>query len=606
VTEEITVRLVEALSLHQAGRLDEARRAYEGVLVAAPDNADARHLLGVVHYQQGAHAIALEHIRSAIALKPDASSYWSNLANVLRATGEVEEAVRACLEALNLDPDNIDASTNLANALLAADRPDEAFDVLTALVQAHPGHYAALNNLGLLHKHRGDSEAAISLFRRAVDLNPDYFDGHFNLGNLLFELGRHREATEPLSDAVALDALSAESHRVLGLALLKTDALDEALEQFVLAEAIAPRDPRVLLGVGTARQELGEVDEAEAAYRRVIALDPDNHFALNNLGTIHRQRGELGEGLALFDRAVARDPDYAEAHFNRGSVLSELGRVNEAEQSLLRACALDPSFAPPRESLVDLYERIGNPDKAELVIRRWREQLPDDPIARHLAAAHGGESVPSRCAEEYVQAEFDRAAKFFDHRLKTLDYRMPGYVAPVLAKHLPEARLGALTVLDAGCGTGLCARSLKPWAARLEGVDLSGKMLSVAAGLELYDELRGAELVADLRQRPGRYDVIVSMDVLIYFGDLEEPLEAAFQALKPGGLLVFSVEQADDADAYVLQRSGRFAHDGAYIRRLAAEVGFALLEARTVILRMERQVPVWGHLLELQRPDAVG
>ena len=45
---------------------------------------------------------------------------------------------------------------------------------------------------------------------------------------------------------------------------------------------------------------------------------------------------------------------------------------------------------------------------------------------------------------------------------------------------LPDDLRGA-RILDAGCGTGLCVAFLKPLAAHLVGVDLSGSMLKQAS-----------------------------------------------------------------------------------------------------------------------------
>jgi len=48
--------------------------------------------------------------------------------------------------------------------------------------------------------------------------------------------------------------------------------------------------------------------------------------------------------------------------------------------------------------------------------------------------------------------------------------------------------------------------------------------------------------------------------VLVYFGDLRLPLDAAARALRPGGLLVFSTERGEDG-GFSLEPSGRFSHD---------------------------------------------
>ena len=65
---------------------------------------------------------------------------------------------------------------------------------------------------------------------------------------------------------------------------------------------------------------------------------------------------------------------------------------------------------------------------------------------------------------------------------------------------------------------------------------------------QIYDELTQAELTAYLRDHPDGFDVIVTADTLVYFGALEEVAAAAAAALRPGGVLVFTVEEALEPD----------------------------------------------------------
>ena len=87
-------------------------------------------------------------------------------------------------------------------------------------------------------------------------------------------------------------------------------------------------------------------------------------------------------------------------------------------------------------------------------------------------------------------------------------------------------------------------------------------MLSHARSKEVYCELEQGELTEFLRARPGSFDVIVSADTLVYFGDLREFCAAAAHALRPSGLVVFTLEhavEAGDAD-YRLELHGRYSH----------------------------------------------
>ena len=91
------------------------------------------------------------------------------------------------------------------------------------------------------------------------------------------------------------------------------------------------------------------------------------------------------------------------------------------------------------------------------------------------------------------------------------------------------------SVLDLGCGTGLCGPLLKPRPERLTGIDLAAGMLERARAHGVYDRLERAEVVAWLEANRETFDLIVSVDVLIYIGDLERLFAGARRALASGG-----------------------------------------------------------------------
>ena len=70
--------------------------------------------------------------------------------------------------------------------------------------------------------------------------------------------------------------------------------------------------------------------------------------------------------------------------------------------------------------------------------------------------------------------------------------------------------------------------------------------------------------------------MIVSADTLVYFGPLEAVAAAAANALRPGGVLVFTVEElSDDASdaGYSLSPNGRYRHSPGYLERVLADAG---------------------------------
>jgi predicted TPR repeat methyltransferase len=196
---------------------------------------------------------------------------------------------------------------------------------------------------------------------------------------------------------------------------------------------------------------------------------------------------------------------------------------------------------------------------------------------------------------------FDSFSKSFDSKLAMLGYRAPALVAVAVSECLGTAATG-LKVLDAGCGTGLCAALLKPFAGWLTGIDLSDGMLAKARGRGLYDGLHQAELTAYMQQHVAHYDVVVSADTLVYFGALDEAVLAAAQALRPGGHLCFTVETLAESETgdYRLQHHGRYAHSKAYLEAVLARAGFAVLKLDREVLRSEGGKPVAGWLVLAQ------
>jgi predicted TPR repeat methyltransferase len=128
-------------------------------------------------------------------------------------------------------------------------------------------------------------------------------------------------------------------------------------------------------------------------------------------------------------------------------------------------------------------------------------------------------------------------------------------------------------------------------------------MLARARARDLYDDLVEAELSTWLTEQRSACDLIVSADTLCYFGSLDEPLSGAGRALRPGGLLAFTVEKAaDGVGAYVLHSSGRYSHAESYVRKALVEAKLTVIDVELVVLRQEGGEDVAGLLVGARRP----
>jgi predicted TPR repeat methyltransferase len=132
-------------------------------------------------------------------------------------------------------------------------------------------------------------------------------------------------------------------------------------------------------------------------------------------------------------------------------------------------------------------------------------------------------------------------------------------------------------------------------------------MLARAKEKNVYDALVKSELTEYLRDHGAGFDVIVSADTLVYFGDLEPVLAAAADALRPDGLFIFTLEHAVGGGAesgYRLELHGRYSHRRDYVERLLSLVGLQPAIA-CADLRMEAGVPVAGLVIRTTKSTAV-
>ena len=221
-----------------------------------------------------------------------------------------------------------------------------------------------------------------------------------------------------------------------------------------------------------------------------------------------------------------------------------------------------------------------------------------------MLAACTGRDVPERASNGFVEATFDSFAASFEAKLAILSYRAPALVAAMLEDCGLQAS-HRLDVLDAGCGTGLCGALVAPFARRLVGVDISDGMLTHARDKNVYHALVKAELSEYLRDSREAFDLIVSADTLVYFGDLEGIIAAFAGALRPDGLFVFTLEHmvGDITDVdYRLELHGRYSHARAYVERLLTFSGLQskILQA---VLRMEAGAPVPGLVIRAVKSE---
>lgn len=379
----------------------------------------------------------------------------------------------------------------------------------------------------------------------------------------------------------------------------------EAAERSIRASVAAwpPGDPQVCVAwnnLGNVLVERRDAEGAVHAYRAAVVAQPAAPGPWCNLAALLRRLGQSDGAEAAARRAVETGPTDAHAWFTLSRLLIERGEVAEGLEANARGIALAPRDVVGREQVLQSLALLGRREEALQLWREWRRQRPDDPVAAHHEAACTGQA-PSRASNAYVEAVFDGFAATFDAKLARLQYRAPELIVAALNG---RADGGATwdAVADVGCGTGLAGSLLRERAVRLVGVDLSAAMLDQARRRRVYDELLRAELVAFLGSSTARFDVVTAVDVLCYFGALDHVAAAAAAALRPGGLLAFTVEGRDVGDDWSLALTGRYTHTPRYLADVLRTYTDVSIDPAT--LRTEAGRPVAGFVVVARKDEA--
>ena len=304
-------------------------------------------------------------------------------------------------------------------------------------------------------------------------------------------------------------------------------------------------------------------------------------MALHLLGVIAHQGGQNEEAVDLISKALAVKPDYAQAHNNQGLALQELGKTQEAIASYQQALAIQPDAAQAHYNLGQALIKTGESKgaiacfEAVLKLDAGQQRAGAEYALAHLGVLPAPSRTPEIYMKAYYQAKTGWWSQLGSGEVQADAYQGHALIADVLKVQLEDRK--NLRILDAGCGTGMLGRFLRPYASALIGVDLAPTMLAVARHEGLYDRLVEDELDHYLCKALERYDVVVAAAVLIHFSALNLVFYRFLDALDNDGMLALTVFVDDECEDFSIQPSGFFWHNPTYVKRVASDSGFTLI-----------------------------
>lgn len=306
---QLEAAIKQGLSLHQQGKLAEAKAIYEAVLTLQPRHFDALNLLGAIAAQGRDYRLAVDLLSKAIEVYPAFAPAHNNRGIALLNLGRLEDAFANFDKASSVDP---------------------------AYAEAH-------NNAGDALARLGRHEEALAKFDKALALRPDDAAGWNNRGITLIDLKRPEEALASYDTALSLKPDIAQVHNNRGIALMRLKRPEDALVSYKRALTLKPDNAETWNNLGNALKELRRHEEAVTAYEKAVSLKPAYVEAHYNRGNALLELKRPSEALVAYDKAIGLKADHAKALGNRGYALQDLNRLDGARDSFAKALSLNPN-----------------------------------------------------------------------------------------------------------------------------------------------------------------------------------------------------------------------------------------------------------------------
>jgi SAM-dependent methyltransferase len=143
-------------------------------------------------------------------------------------------------------------------------------------------------------------------------------------------------------------------------------------------------------------------------------------------------------------------------------------------------------------------------------------------------------------APDEVRRRYDEWAGEYDQTLQSWGYDAPSRAVGLFLSRLPDGDGGPVTILDAGCGTGLVGAALRRAGVRdrIVGVDLSAASLDIARGRAVYDELTEVDLQQPLPFADHSFGGALCVGVLSYVPDTASIWRELARVVRPSGVVV--------------------------------------------------------------------
>jgi len=360
----------------EKGQYDEASIEFTNAIKIDPAYADAHYQLAETYLNLQQQGRAYKEFARTVELRPDDYQSRIAMANLLilgRDFPHAQEQADILLKKRPSDP----AVYALTSSLLAAENnfPGAIGEIQQTIALA-PGHWEPYLSLALLQLKNNQPDAAEATFKKVIELDPKAMQAHLLLGNFYQSHNHLDEAEQQFRAAISLDPNTVAPREAVARLYLAEGRRADAEEVLKQAKRDLPHNPDSFVALTNFYFSTGDLDKAVAEYQALFHLRPNDLQVKKKYIQLLIQAKRDDEARSLVYEILKSSPKDDDALVFRSQLQINAGDVSDAAQTLEAVVNSSPNNIPAHYALGVVFEKQGNPERAE---NQWREALRLNP-----------------------------------------------------------------------------------------------------------------------------------------------------------------------------------------------------------------------------------
>lgn len=460
----VAARFNLGLAYIETGKLDQAEREFQKVLLQNPYDSRVNFQLGRIANFQNKPAVAVPLLMAYLKEHPDDAAALEQLAVSASISGDPASARDHLAKALAVEPGRISAQLAMIQVLMVQGDRAEARRMLDDLLAQDPGNRAGLHLVAQIEAQEKDPEGMLDAYSRIASAYPSDLFARYKEGSLLMSKGEGDKVRASAEAMIREYPDGAEGHRLMGLYLFREGKYDEAATYLGKSLRIKP-DLETYYLLGLVYYNLENFELAVTQFQTVLDYSPGFVQARIMQGEIFLRQGRGPEALVAADRLIQASPEDYRGHVLRGDALLIQGKAREAlaefeqamglapshyglllktgllklslgdnsgEGDLVRAIGISPEGVDARLALHSYYFRNGRTDEASAVLTEGLTGSGNDAVLYNALAKASLGRKDAEGAEEYLAK-----ARHADPSFRQTYYH--GAIAKLFQNKLDEA-----------------------------------------------------------------------------------------------------------------------------------------------------------------------